>query len=75
MNYNWFIFYTDLIFLGTSTELSKSSVLAIFLQYQRRGIGELVLKDQRQLVLKYQQATPLESAGIPLWLGLIEHKF
>ena len=40
------------------------------LQYQRRGIGELVLKDQHQLVLKYQQATPLEWAGMPLWLYL-----
>ena len=33
-----------------------------------RGLG---LRDQHQLVLKYQQATPLESAGMPLWLGLI----
>ena len=34
------------------------------------GIGKLVLKDQHQFVLKYQQATPLDSAGMPLWLGL-----
>ena len=46
-----------------------------FLQYQRRGIGELVLKDQHQLVLKYQQATPLELAGMPLRLGLMEDCF
>ena len=46
-----------------------------FLQYQRRGIGKLVLKDQHQLVLKYQQATPLELAGMPLRLGLMEDCF
>ena len=45
-----------------------------FLQNQRRGIGELVLKDQHQLVLKYQQAIPLELDGMPLLLRLIGKK-
>ena len=39
-------------------------------QYQRWGIGELDVKDQQQLDLKYQQAPPLESAGMPHRLGL-----
>ena len=43
------------------------NVIAVFLQYQRRVIG---IKDQHQLVLKDQQATPLQSAGMPLSLGL-----
>ena len=51
--------------------LSKSIVFAVCLQYQGRGIGELVLKESHQLVLKYQQATPEESAGMPLLLGLL----
>ena len=33
---------------------------------KRTECPTLVLKDQHQLVLKYQQATPLESAGMPL---------
>ena len=67
MNYNWQILYTDLSSLSTVPQpSSQSQAFLPFLQYQRRGIGELVLKDQRQLVLKYQQATPLELAGMPL---------
>ena len=37
-------------------------------QYQRRGIGALDLKDQQD-----QQAPLLESAGMPLLLGLREY--
>ena len=44
----------------------KVKRFCLFLEYQRRGFGELVLKDQHHWVLKYQQATPLESAGMPL---------
>ena len=36
-------------------------------QYQRQGIGELDLKDQRQKHLKYQQAPQLELAGMAGW--------
>ena len=63
-------FYTLIWVLLVPQPSSQGQAFLPFFQYQRRGIGELVLKNQHQLVLKYQQDTPLVSAGMPLWLGL-----
>ena len=63
MNYKWYNFLNWSEFSKYLNRALKVKRFCRFLQYQRRGIGELVLK--------YQQATPLESAGMPLWLGLI----
>ena len=70
MNYNWKILYTDLSPLSTSTELSKSSGFAVF--YSTKGVWhwEVGIKRSTSAGIKIPQATPLESAGMPLWLGL-----